>query len=67
MSEPVLQLRGVQRDYESGRGVLHVLQGADLEVFPGELVGLIGPSGSGKSSLLHAAAALVVALDSTQL
>ena len=58
MSEPVLQLRGVQRDYESGRGVLHVLQGADLEVFPGELVGLIGPSGSGKSSLLHAAGLL---------
>ncbi len=58
MSEPVLQLRGVQRDYESGRGVLHVLQGADLEVYPGELVGLIGPSGSGKSSLLHAAGLL---------
>jgi lipoprotein-releasing system ATP-binding protein len=58
MSEPVLQLRGVRRDYESGRGVLHVLQGADLDLYPGELVGLIGPSGSGKSSLLHAAGLL---------
>ena len=58
MSDPVLQLRGVRRDYESGRGVLHVLQGADLDLYPGELVGLIGPSGSGKSSLLHAAGLL---------
>jgi lipoprotein-releasing system ATP-binding protein len=58
MSNPVLQLRGVRRDYQSGRGVLHVLQGADLDLYPGELVGLIGPSGSGKSSLLHAAGLL---------
>ena len=57
-SKPVLQLRGVRRDYASGHDVLHVLQGADLDVFPGELVGLIGPSGSGKSSLLHAAGLL---------
>jgi len=58
MNEPVLRLRGVRRDYSSGHGVLHVLQGADLDVYPGELVGLIGPSGSGKSSLLHAAGLL---------
>jgi lipoprotein-releasing system ATP-binding protein len=56
---PVLRLRGVRRDYETGGGrVLHVLQGVDLEVRAGELVGLIGPSGSGKSSLLHAAGLL---------
>jgi lipoprotein-releasing system ATP-binding protein len=54
----VLQLRGVRRDYITGDKVLEVLKGADLDVFPGEMVGLIGPSGSGKSSLLHAAGLL---------
>jgi lipoprotein-releasing system ATP-binding protein len=58
MSEPVLALIGVTRAYRTGEGELEVLKGVDLEVFPGEVVGLIGPSGSGKSSLLHAAGLL---------
>jgi len=58
MSEPVLAIRGLRRDYVTGERTLEVLKGVDLEVRPGELVGLIGPSGSGKSSLLHAAGLL---------
>jgi len=58
MSSPVLSLRGITRTYTTGQGDLTVLNGVDLDVLPGELVGLIGPSGSGKSSLLHAAGLL---------
>ena len=58
MSNPVLSLRRLERSYLSGGRKLEVLKGVDLDVYPGELVGLIGPSGSGKSSLLHAAGLL---------
>jgi lipoprotein-releasing system ATP-binding protein len=53
-----LQLRGVERRYKSGGGMLEVLSGVDMDLKQGEVVGLVGPSGSGKSSLLHAAGLL---------
>ena len=58
MSRPVLSVRGVTRTYDTASGGLTVLKGVNLDVMPGEVVGLIGPSGSGKSSLLHAAGLL---------
>jgi lipoprotein-releasing system ATP-binding protein len=58
MSKAALSLRGLERTYATEGEELHVLTGVDLELQSGELVGLVGPSGSGKSSLLHAAALL---------
>ncbi len=58
----VLAIRNLSREYDVADGrKLAVLQGVDLDVAPGELVGLVGPSGSGKSSLLHAAGLLEAA------
>lgn len=54
MSEAVLELRGVSRRY----GDLVILQPSDLLLRRGETAALLGPSGSGKSSLLHVAGLL---------
>ena len=57
-SVPVLALQAITRTYTQGAKVLQVFNGLDLAVMPGEIVAMIGPSGSGKSSLLHIAGLL---------
>ncbi len=55
---PALFLSQVTRAYKQGAGTLEILRGADLAIWPGELVALVAPSGSGKSTLLHVAGLL---------
>jgi len=52
VAEPLLEARGLDKTYARGAERVHALRGVDLALYPGELVALVGPSGSGKSSLL---------------
>ena len=58
MTIPALALRQVERVYRQAGQPLAILRGVDFELFPGQSVALIAPSGTGKSTLLHVAGLL---------
>jgi putative ABC transport system ATP-binding protein len=47
------QLTGVTKTYQKGRGVVHALQGVDLEIGDHEFMAIQGPTGHGKTTLLQ--------------
>jgi len=51
--QATVALTGAGRSYRSRAGEVEALRGVDLELGPGELVGVVGPSGCGKSTLLE--------------
>ena len=52
MLQPFLEIRNIKLSFESRAGTVSVLNDVNLDVMQGEAIALVGPSGSGKSSLL---------------
>ncbi len=53
MNENILEAHGIYKSYPTANGQIDVLLGIDLEIKKGEIVAVVGPSGVGKSTLLH--------------
>ncbi|QPJ66643.1 MAG: ABC transporter ATP-binding protein [Candidatus Nitrohelix vancouverensis] len=53
VATPLLAAEGICKTFKTPRDELHVLQGMELQVARGEMLGIVGASGVGKSTLLH--------------
>ncbi|TDE35249.1 MacB family efflux pump subunit [Antarcticimicrobium sediminis] len=53
MSDPLISARGISRSFQAGDETVTILRDVDIDIWPGELVAIIGASGSGKSTLMN--------------
>jgi putative ABC transport system ATP-binding protein len=53
MSEPVIRIRELTRDYMMGTETVRALRGVSIDIGRNEYVAVMGPSGSGKSTLMN--------------
>src|ERR1700744_3359653 len=55
---PLVRVENLEKTYRTARGALTLFHGLSLDVYPGELIAIVGQSGAGKSTLLHILGAL---------